>query len=409
MRSFYKFLVVLIIVGLGLAVAFMLIHTRPKATRKPVSVGPPPVEVMEACIQDRHITVNAMGTVIPAREVVLQPEVSGTIVWQSEQLAPGAHLDRGAPMLKIDRRDYELSLEQQKAAVAKAQVSLKTERGRRAVAEREWKILGSQVETTDEGRELALRIPQEEDALASLKSAESALEKAALNLERTEIRAPFNALVLDEFVDRGQFVGPGSKIATLVGTDEFWVQASIPLSDLSWIDIPGVNARKGSSVMVMQENGYYSVQREGTVTRLLGDVDPKGRMARIIITVQDPLNLHRDNSAEFPLLLGSYVRIEIQGQLAKGVCTIPRAALRDENRVWLLTDDDRLKFMKVNVVWTRQDIVFVRNGFTPGDRIITSRIPTPVEGMKLQLFTETPQGTGEPPPRPVTPGTGPSA
>ena len=409
MRSFYKFLVVLVIVGLGLVVAFMLIHTKPKATRKPVSVGPPPVEVMEACIQDRQITVNAMGTVIPAGEVVLQPEVSGTIVWQSKRLTPGAHLDQGASILKIDRRDYELILEQQKAAVAKAQVTLKTERGRRAVAEREWKLLGGQVETTDEGRTLALRIPQEEDALASLKSAESALEKARLDLERTEIRAPFNALVLDEFVDRGQFVGPGSKIATLVGTDEFQVQASIPLSDLSWIDIPGVNARKGSAVTVMQENGYYKVKREGTVTRLLGDVDPKGRMARIIIAVQDPLNLRRENPAGFPLLLGSYVRVEIQGQLAKGICTIPRAALRDENRVWLLTDDDRLKFMNVTVVWTRHDIVFVRNGFNPGDRIITSRIPTPVEGMKLQLFTETPQKRGDRPPRPDTSGTEPAA
>jgi RND family efflux transporter MFP subunit len=386
-RSFYKFLVVILIIGVGLAVSMALIYTKPKATRKPVSIVSPPVEIIETCLKDQRITVSVMGTLIPAREIVLQPQVSGTVVWQNDRLVPGAHVAKGELLVRIDNRDYLLALEQQKAAVAKARVALKTEKGRRAVAEREWNLLAGEIKATEEGRELALRIPQAEDAQASQRSAESALEKAELNLERTEIRAPFNALILEEFADVGQQISPGTKIATMVGTDEFWVQASIPLSDLAWIKIPGVNSTEGSPAFVIQKNGYYNVKMNGTVRQLLGDVDPKGRMARIIVSVKDPLGLKvAGQETVFPLLLGSYVKVEIQGQLAKNVCAIPRSALREGNRIWLLTDDDRLQFMDVEVVWTRKDDVFIRNGFQEIVRIITSRIPAPVEGMKLRIF-----------------------
>jgi RND family efflux transporter MFP subunit len=386
-RSFYKFLVVILIIGAGLAVSMALIYTKPKATRKPVSIVTPPVEIIETCLKDQRITVSAMGTLIPAREIVLQPQVSGTVVWQNDTMVPGAHVAKGELLVRIDNRDYLLALEQQKSAVAKAQVALKTEKGRRAVAEREWNLLEGEIKTTEEGRELALRIPQAEDARASLRSAESALEKAELNLERTEIRAPFNALILEEFADVGQQLSPGTRIATMVGTDEFWVQASIPLSDLAWIKIPGVNSTEGSPAFIIQKNGYYNIKRKGTVRQLLGNVDPKGRMARVIVSVKDPLGLKAEGQETvFPLLLGSYVKVEIQGQLAKNVCAIPRSALREGNRVWLLTDDDRLQFIDVEVVWTRENDVFIKNGFQEIVRIITSRIPAPVEGMKLRIF-----------------------
>jgi RND family efflux transporter MFP subunit len=395
-RSFYKFLLVILIIGAGLAVSITLIQTKPKATQKPVSVVTPPVEILETCLKDQYITVNAMGTLIPARKIILQPQVSGMVVWQNDNLVPGAHVKKGDLLVRIDNRDYLLALEQQKAAVAKAQVALKTEKGRQAVAEREWNLLQGEIETTDEGKELALRKPQAEDALASLRSAESALEKARLNLERTELRVPFNAFIIEEFVDVGQQISPGTKIATMVGTDEFWVQASIPLSDLAWIKIPGVNSTEGSSASVVQKNGYFNVKRNGTVRQLLGDVDPKGRMARVIISVEDPLGLNSsDGDAEFPLLLGSYVKVEIQGQLAKNVCAIPRSALREGNRVWLLTDEDRLQFMDVEVVWTRENDVFIKNGFQEIVRIITSRIPAPVEGMKLRIFDGDERGRGD--------------
>ena len=385
MRSFYKFLLVIAIIGCGLAIAIVLIKSKPQATRKPLSVSIPMVQVIDPAIKNEPIMITARGTVIPARQVTLQPEVAGTILWQSKNLVEGAHVRAKDRLIRIDDRDYRLTVQQQKAAVTRATVELKTERGRQAIARREWKLLEEDIETTREGRELALRIPQAKNAQAALTSAESALEKANLDLSRTVIRAPFNALVTDELVDVGQRVGPGSKIATLVGTDEFWIRASIPLSDLSWIDIPDINASRGSTARVVQENGFYRIERVGTVVRLLGDVDPKGRMARIIISVKDPLGLKRTSGdANFPLLLGSYVTIHIQGQHARRVCVIPRSALREGNRIWILTEDNRLQFRNVDVVWNRRDDVLIRNGFNPCDRIITNRIPTPTEGMKLR-------------------------
>ena len=66
--------------------------------------------------------------------------------------------------------------------------------------------MGDDVQTSEIGRELALRIPHRQKMEAALEAARSRLKEAELSLERTTIRAPFNALVQNESVDLGQLV-----------------------------------------------------------------------------------------------------------------------------------------------------------------------------------------------------------
>ncbi|MFP4391205.1 MAG: efflux RND transporter periplasmic adaptor subunit, partial [Desulfococcaceae bacterium] len=206
MRPAIKILVVIAIIGGGALAAMTLIKTRPTAQRKAISVGTPRVEAMTARPETRQTTITAMGTVVPAREVTLQPQVSGHIVEVSPTFMPGGRFLEGEVILKIDQRDYEIAVQQARAQVSQAQVELKTERGRGAVAKKEWNLLGGEIRTTPEGKSLALRVPQLENARASLESAKSSLAKAQLDLERTVIRAPFNCFVREKNVDVGQFV-----------------------------------------------------------------------------------------------------------------------------------------------------------------------------------------------------------
>lgn len=388
MRSFYKFIVVILIIALGLGIAVALIKTKPKAKRRPVSIAAPLVDVILAGNHTEDVVINATGTVIPAREVALQSQVSGSIIWQSSKLVPGALIKEGDEIVRIDDRDYRLALEQQKATLTRAEVDLETEKARIHVAEREWKLLESDIEITDEGRKLALREPQIKNAKANLEAARSALAKAELDLERTVIRSPFNAIILTEMVDVGQIIGPGSIIATLAGSDTFRIQASVPVHQLGWINFPKAETDIGSPVKIIQGTSGLFVVRHGTLERLLGEVDPKGRMARLLINVPDPLG------GEIPLLLGEYLRVEITGRTVDHVAIIPREALREGRFVWLLNDDHTLKMQEVDVIWSRRDDVFVRK-LNPGDLIIKNRITTPVEGMALKLNTtvgSTPEG-----------------
>jgi RND family efflux transporter MFP subunit len=327
-----------------------------------------------------------MGTVLAAKRVVLQPEVSGRIVGQSSQLLPGGLFRKGDIILRIDPRDYETAVKQQEAAVEQARLEVQLEKGRQVIAQREWKLLEEDIALDQASQELALRKPQRKNAQVSLEAAESTLEQARLQLERTRVYAPFNAVVQEELVDEGQLVNPQTRLATLIGTDQFWVQVSIPVDRLRWLAFSGTEGTDASDVTVIQEvSGDAQIERPARLVRLLGDLDPVGRMARVLVEIDDPLDLESDaNPHTIPLMLGAYVRVEIKGKSVEEVFAVPRTSIREGDQVWIMDEEDRLVFRPVEVLHRSKDRVLIRNGLEGGERIVTNRIPSPLPGMKLR-------------------------
>jgi len=381
-----------VIILIGIVIARGLIMTKPEAKRRPVSIAAPLVEYVEVSPQSTEITIDTTGTVIPAREVSLQSQVSGVVVWANANLVPGALVKAGDVLVRIDPRDYELAVNQQRVSLTKAQVELETEQGRAEVARREWELLKGDISYTKTGRDLALRKPQLVNARAGVEAAASALKKAELDLERTVIHAPFNAVIMSENVDVGQLVSPGGIIATLAGSDTFRVQASLNSDELTWIDIPGVNAAKGSRARIIQLFGDKKNNHTGEVEQLVSQVEAKGRMAQVLIRVPDPFK----GKSEMPLLLGAYVSARIAGKSLEDVYVIQSEALREGDKVWLLTKENTLAIKDVQVVRRQRTEVLVK-GLSPRDRLITSRISAPVDGMGLRINgnTTAPQGGGE--------------
>lgn len=395
-----KIILPIVLIVIGVMAAGWMINNPPKAQRVEQSERVTTVQIMGVVQSDQQVVVSAQGTVTPAKQIILKPEVTGKVIELSQQLVPGGLLPRGKTVIKVDPRDYQFNVEAQKERVADAQYRLKLEKGQQEVARQEWALLEDTIPTTEQGKELALRIPQIEKAEASLEAANSALQKAELALSRTEIRAPFNSIVLNETVDLGQVVNPQGQIATIAGTDQFWVQVSIPVEHLSWIDIPQRQGQKGSKAIITSQSGTRTIVREGHVIRLLGDLDQAGRLARLIVAIDDPLHLANRNrdKEDIPLLLGSYVSVDIYGSEVDEVFVIPRNALRDSGEevsessfdrawVWIMNAEDRLEVRPVNVVWRLKEEVYVTNSFTDGDRLVLSNIPTPIIGMKLQEET----------------------
>jgi multidrug efflux pump subunit AcrA (membrane-fusion protein) len=244
-----------------------------------------------------------------------------------------------------------------------------------------------------------------ENARAALESAKSSLAKAQLDLERTVIRAPFNCFVREKNVDVGQFVTASAPLATLVGTDRFWVRVSVPVDKLPVVQAPGPEpvvseseeagsegeametSEMGSKVRVIQEGQGANVRRvvrHGRVVRFLGDMDPRGRMARVLVEVTDPLGIAAGDAGAVPLLVDAYVRAEIEGPAIADAFPLPPRAIRDDGRVWTVDEENRLAFRDVEPVWETADEVLVR-GLETGDRVVLSRIGTPVAGMELRV------------------------
>ena len=376
----------IILLGGAGFLAWYLIETKPMPKHTVPSEASVLVETVRARKGREVVTIRGMGTVIPAKKVVLQAEVGGRVVKQNPGLVPGGYLAEGKTAVRIDPRDYEYALAQKKAQVEKARLELAVEEGRRKVALKEWENLKGRMGGASPDKALVLREPYLKNAEAALEAARSAADKALLDLERTKVKVPFNAIVLSENSEVGQLVSPQAQLAVLAGTDTFWVQVALPVEKLKWILFPPPGSGEGPPVKVVQILGEgRRIERKGRVLRLLGDLEPQGRMARVLVAVDDPLLLQtRTEGTRLPLLLGSYVRVEIQGKEVENVFALPRTALHGGDKVWIMDGRDRLEIRSVSVLFRERKRVLVDQGIREGERIVTSPIPIPVQGLKLR-------------------------
>jgi len=326
------------------------------------------------------IYLEAYGEVIPAARLTVRAEVGGRIVSQHPAMIQGGRIRAGEELFQIDPADYQLALTDAKAALEEARFEVEVEAGRQVIAAEEWQRLQATMPQDMVNRSLVLREPFKRRAQAQFERAENAIEKAQLDLNRTRVTAPFDAIVLNENIEQGQLVSPGGEVCTLVGIDEFHIRASIPMESLQWLRLPNHDSN-GSKVLVRFENAAENdLNRDGEVVRILADVDPAGRMARIIIRVSNPMS---DLPEMPPLLLGSFVRLDIKAGSLDNVLTIPRLALREGNRIWTVDANNTLHVHTANILWTRHDNVLIHNDFTPDDKLIISDLPTAIPGMRV--------------------------
>ena len=401
----FRFGLPLLILIAGMLGARALIASRPPVPRVDREAVPTLVEVITVHTQDERAALQAYGTVRAHRELTLFPRVEGYVIAQHDDLIDGGLVRAGEVLLKIDPQDYRLAADTERGNLARAEFELQVEQGNQVVAHQEWDLLEPSIETSEMGRLLALRQPHLKEKRAAVDAAKSRLAQAELNLTRTVVSAPCNALVLKETVEIGQLVNARSAVATLVCTDAFRVEVSVPLNELGWVEFPNAAGpqpsehlpdavTKGSAVRIMRDLGSgESVQWTGWVEHLLGDVTENGRMARVLVLVPDPLGLKPSDEPRSSLLLGEYVRVEILGPTLPQTIVLPRSSLREEERVWVYNAQGELEIRQVEVTLRRRDSVLIQAGLADGDRVVTSTLPAALPGMRLQAVEAEPAST----------------
>jgi RND family efflux transporter MFP subunit len=387
LRFLLKAVLPLAVLGVTAWIVRTLYLTRPTVARENVAPAAPVVAVLELEPRAHQITIEAYGTVVPARRVMLQTQVSGRVIHHHASLAPGGVLAQGVEVIRIDPTDYELGLTQAEVALSSAKASYELEQGQQVVAAKEWALLKDEIEAPQEMEDFALRRPQQRRARAEVEAAENRLARARLDLERTVVHAPFNALVLEESIEIGQLISPQDEAAELVGTDQFWVRVAVPYDVLSRIRFPRGDEQPGSAaeVFVAAESAQPRA-RTAHVLRLLGDLSERGRMARILISIDDPLCLSDDHPPnDIPILLNSYVRVVIDAGTIEKAVKIPRLALRENAKVWLRDAGGLLQIRDVDIQWRQPDSVLVADQFGPNEQLITSRLAVVVPGMRVRV------------------------
>ena len=199
---------VLVLVA-GFLVMQGLIAAKPEPEKKEDEVRAVSLYVDSVTEEEVKVAVVTQGEVRPKTEIELIPQVSGRIVAMSDNFNEGAQFAPNSMLLKIDDADYRVAVVQAEARVAAAQTALERELATAEIKKEEWRDGRKDQEPTD----FALNKTQVAQARAELRSAQAALGKARLDLERTEIKVPFHGRVRDRRVGIGQFVSAGMSMA----------------------------------------------------------------------------------------------------------------------------------------------------------------------------------------------------
>lgn len=375
----------LIIIAGGVYGARYLVKMK-KPVRKIDAINLAPlVETRRLGMRDIEMIVRGHGTVAPKVKVEIVPEVPGKLVYVHPQFKAGGLIKADEEILRIDSREYGFIVQQANAAVAETEVRLDTEKAEAMVARKEWEKLHPETEPTSP---LVLRLPQIRRAESALESAKAQLAIAKLRLERTSISLPFDVLVMSERADLGQYVVTGQSLGVANGIE--FAEIEVPLEDgeLAWFDVfesSGLSnhsktpAQVASAKVIAEFAGAEHVW-EGRVVRTTGQVDTTSRMISVVVEVAKPF----DTDGKPPLLPGIFVEILIHGKTVRGVIAVPRDAVREGNKAWIVVDDE-LRIITLKIIRTDKDYAYITSGLDDGASIVTSSLDVVLDGMAVRM------------------------
>jgi RND family efflux transporter MFP subunit len=322
------------------------------------------------------------------------PEVAGRVEWVSPALISGGNFEAGDALLRIERSDYSVAAEQARASLARAQSEFKRasrelER-QKSLAAREY-ASAAQLEDAES---------QERVTAATLREARARVERAELDLARTELRAPYVGRVREKNVDVGQFVSRGQALATIYAIDYAEVRLPVPDEELAFLDLvaleparldPGVAT--GPLVTLRADFAGQPHVWQGRLARTEGEIDPRSRMVHVVARVQDPYG-REAGDGRTPLAVGLFVEAEIEGQSIERAVLLPRSALRAGNRVLIVDAEQRLRFREVEIARRVGDELVVSAGIEAGERVVVSPLQTVSEGMSVRTLDVAESGAG---------------
>lgn len=389
-RKIIQFAAPVLVLGLAIGVAQALVATKPAPEKKEDSLRLVSLYVDEVFTETADIKVVTQGEARPKTEIDLIPQVSGRVTYVAEEFAEGAEFEPNATLIKIEDAEYRLAVIRAEARVAEAETSLQRELANAKLKEEQWADKRQSGKPTP----FALNVPQVAEARAKIRSAEAELAEAKLNLERTEIKVPFLGRVMQRSVGIGQYVNAGTKLGRVFSTDR--IEIRLPLTDAQLIEL-GLPMGYMSSysnalpVRLSATIGNTPHEWEGRIVRTQAAVDQQTRLIYATAEVIDPYGVGAD-ATHTPLAVGLFVNAEIPSTRTQDAFVVPRLALRNADKVYVINDDEKLEIRTVDVLSTSEDRVLLTSGVENGERVVTSTIPTAVDGMQVKAMK---RGEGE--------------
>lgn len=379
LNAVISFMIILGIIGVTVFGVVVFKFTKPKSEEVKNEKPRPVVEVMVVSKANQTVEIRTDGVVESLRETSLATEVQGRVVEISPNFKRGGRVKQGEVLVKLDGADYQAALASAEVAAAEAGLALEQERARVEQAQLDWNKLGK----GEPRNPLVLRAPYLKAAEAKFESAKQQAEKARRDLERTEIVAPFDAGVRSAKAEVGAVVAPGSMLAELYSSGEIEVRLPLGLEDFGFLNRDASGNIQGD-VVLKGKIGIKEYEWKAVPVRVDPEIDRKTLSASVVVKV-----LASENT-EFPLPpVGLFVDIRMEGTALDNIVEIPRRALLDGQHVIVVDDKGKILFRDVRVLRTNEKTVMIGEGLEAGERVVLTRLSSPVVGMEVMV--EAPQ------------------
>ena len=373
MKKWAQIITIIIIGSIGVLIFSLLVVTKPVADTIKKEAILPVVKVWRAQNSDYQVIIESQGVVNPMQVTHLASEVSGKVNFLSPKFEVGQRFQDNEVILEIDSSDYEAVQAKTMAELADAKLALSKENALSEQALRDWKVLGKGKEPND----LVLRKPQLESALARVVSAKAGLEKAERDLERTKIRSPYESKIERTNVELGSLLTLGTVVGSLFCADLYEVRLPVSIYEFDFVDV-----NKSSKVIFETEISGISYTWNGNLLRSESKVDQTSQSIFLVAAIENtPLN------KKF-LVPGVYLKAKIFGKILEGTYSLPRSALYDRNKIFVVNEDETISIREIKIIRSSKDIVIVSGGIVNGDLVITTPVSNAIDGMKVEVYQE---------------------
>ena len=345
----------------------------------PVEESPAPDVIVEILTpKDFQVKIISSGTTTPLTQTILNAEVGGEVIYRSKKFSEGSSVIEGEILAKIDDTDLQLQYKNALLQLANAEVQYSLQLAEAEVAKEAWEKMGDGIAS-----DLMLKKPQLKQAEALLEVAKAQVSSAEKKLNKTEIVAPYAGRIQNVNIDLGTTIIPGQPVGAMYTSSEIEITLAIKDNDLQFLSIPMDGRKQDSSEQALVEiESFYKgkIQSwQGKLERVDGVIDPITRMINLIAVFEN--DFIETNQSNLPI--GLFVEAKIDGIKLNDVFQIPVTAISENNVVYIVDSNNELELRELSILKKYSDFVIVKEGIRAGERIVTSKLSTASNGIKV--------------------------